>query len=293
MTHKYNVHKDFRLLSLYTAPSGSIIYKLGNAVLDMLPKGMRSTPELEIRREGNKHIIIPKSTSGNSEGAPCCLLIHGGGFNFKAAPYHYRQAKEYATATGSVIVMVDYSLAYNSSYGTPLQDCIDAWEWMCAHDKELGIDIRKSTMIGDSAGGFLAVKTAICSKVKASRIMLVYPVIDCSMSSNSMRSLANTPIWNPELNRKMWNSYLQGNHEESLLELDGRRFESLSDCYVETAEFDCLRDEGEAFAHKLEAIGVRVSLHQTKGTTHGFDIMSKSNITQEQMHKRKEQLKYP
>ena len=291
MTHKYNVHKDFRLLSLYTAPSGSIIYKLGNAVLNLLPKGMRSNGTLNIYKAGNKYIITPKAP-GNAK-LPCCLFIHGGGFNFKAAPYHYRLAQEYALSTGTVTIMIDYRLAYNSSYGTPLQDCVDAWEWMCSHEKELGIDINRSTIIGDSAGGFLAIKTAMSSAIKPDKLMLVYSVIDCNMTSISMNTLDKTPVWNSSLNREMWRSYFKDKKENSLLDMAGSELEGISGCYIETAEFDCLRDEGIAFARKLEDLGINVCLHQTKGTIHGFDIMNKSEITREQIRKRTEWLKYP
>jgi acetyl esterase/lipase len=182
--------------------------------------------------------------------------------------------------------MVDYRTAYNNPYGTTLQDCLDAWQWMNDNAQNLGIDFTRTAIVGDSAGGFLAIKTMLSSDIRPSKLMLIYPVVDCSMRTESMAQFSDTPVWNSELNRKMWEYYLQGTAEESLLDLSVCELQNFPATYVETAEYDCLRDEGNEFAEMLQSVGVATTHHPTTGTMHGFDMAQRSEITQHQITKR-------
>ncbi|MBR2333509.1 MAG: alpha/beta hydrolase [Rikenellaceae bacterium] len=289
----YPIHDDFRVACRITAPLGRGVLGIGNAFLAAMPKGMRSDRELTINKikitstADNKEfgvwVITPK---GTSTPRPAILFLHGGGFVFKGAPYHYDLAKEYARRTGSVVVMVDYRTAHNNPYGTSLNDCVDAWRWLIAKAQTLGIDTARTAIVGDSAGGFLAIKTVLASDVRPSKLMLIYPVVDCSMRTESMAKFGDTPVWNSELNRKMWEYYLQGSTEISLLDLTENELQNMPTTYVETAEFDCLRDEGNEFARLLQSAGVATTHAQISGTMHGFDMAQRSDITQRQITER-------
>ena len=289
----YPIHDDFRAACRITAPLGRGVLGIGNAFLAAMPKGMRSDRELMIDKikirstaDGEEFRVWVVTPKGGTAPHPAILALHGGGFVFKGAPYHYDLAKEYARRTGSVVVMVDYRTAHNSPYGTTLQDCVDAWRWMISEAQNLGIDIARTAVVGDSAGGFLAIKTVLESDLRPSKLMLIYPVVDCSMRTESMALFSDTPVWNSELNAKMWEYYLQGATEESLLDLDNNELQDLPATYVETAEFDCLRDEGNAFATLLQRAGVATHLIETKGTMHGFDMAQRSGITERQIAER-------
>ena len=196
----YPIHEDFRAACRITAPLGRGVLGVGNAFLTAMPKGMRSDNVLIINKikiastadneEFGAWVITPK---GGSAPRPAILFLHGGGFVFKGAPYHYDLAKEYAQRTGAVVVVVDYRTAHNNPYGTSLQDCIDAWQWLIAEAQTLGIDTSKIAVVGDSAGGFLAIKTVLQSDVRPAKLMLIYPVVDCSMRTESMAKLAIHP----------------------------------------------------------------------------------------------------
>ena len=289
----YPIHDDFRAACRITAPLGRGVLGIGNAFLTAMPKGMRSDRELMIDKikitstvDGEEFGVWVVTPKGGTAPHPAILALHGGGFVFKGAPYHYDLAKEYARRTGSVVVMVDYRTAHNNPYGTTLQDCVDAWRWMISEAQNLGIDIARTAVVGDSAGGFLAIKTVIESDIRPSKLMLIYPVVDCSMRTESMALFSDTPVWNSELNAKMWEYYLQGATEESLLDIDNNELQDLPATYVETAEFDCLRDEGNAFATLLQRAGVATHLIETKGTMHGFDMAQRSGITERQIAER-------
>lgn len=291
--NRYPIHNDFRAACRITAPLGRGVLGIGNTFLATMPKGMHSDSSLEINKikitstaDGAKFgawVIMPKSADAPR---PAILLLHGGGFVFKGAPYHYDLAKEYARRTGSVVVMVDYRTAHNNPYGTSLSDCVDAWRWMTGEAQMLGIDTSRTTIVGDSAGGFLAIKTVLESDVRPAKLMLIYPVVDCSMCTESMAKFSDTPVWNSELNKKVWEYYLQGAEEKSLFDLGDSELRMMPTTYIETAEFDCLRDEGNAFATLLQRAGVATRLIETKGTMHGFDIAQRSEITQYQITER-------
>lgn len=293
----YTIHEDFRAACRITAPLGRGVLGIGNAYLSAMPKGMHSNKELTISKikvvsaiDGKEFaawVITPK---GVETLRSAILFLHGGGFVYKAAPYHYDLAKEYALRTGSVVVFVDYRTAHNNPYGMPLQDCKDAWRWMLDNAEMLGIDASKTAIVGDSAGGFLAIKTTLESDIRPSKLMLIYPVVDCSMRTESMAEYGDTPVWNSELNRRMWDYYLQGATEKSLLDLAEAELQNMPTAYVETAEFDCLRDEGNEFAKMLTEAGVATTRTQTKGTMHGFDMAQRSEITERQITARCEWL---
>ncbi|MBR2032417.1 MAG: alpha/beta hydrolase [Alistipes sp.] len=291
--NRYPIHDDFRAACRITAPLGRGVLGIGNAFLAAMPKGMRSDNELIINKikitstidgeEIGAWVIKPRSTDTPR---PAILFLHGGGFVFKGAPYHYDLAKEYARRTGSVVVMVDYRTAHNNPYGTSLNDCVDAWRWLIAKAQNLGIDTSKTAIVGDSAGGFLAIKTVLTSDILPAKLMLIYPVIDCSMRTESMAQFSDTPVWNSELNKKMWEYYLQGATEKSLLDLAENELQKIPATYIETAEFDCLRDEGNEFARILQGAGVAITHAQISGTMHGFDMAQRSDITQRQITER-------
>ena len=84
----------------------------------------------------------------------------------------------------------------------------------------------------------------------------------------------------------MWRYYLQGVTEKSLLDLTEKELQNIPATYIETAEFDCLRDEGNEFARILQSSGVATTHSQISGTMHGFDMAQRSAITMRQIIER-------
>ena len=89
-------------------------------------------------------------------------------------------------------------------------------------------------------------------------------------------------MWNSSLSRKMWPAYLKNTNIPDIAyasPMEAESLDNLPQAYVETAEFDCLHDEGIAYAEALRGAGISVEINETKGTMHGFDIIEKSQIT--------------
>lgn len=215
--------------------------------------------------------------------APCLFYFHGGGFVFRAARYHYRNAAEYVRKTGCALLFVDCRLAPRFACPVPDEDCFAAYRWVSENARKLGVDPSRIVVGGDSAGGYLAAsvvrRAADEGLASPCFMMLVYPVLDRRMSTTSMREFTDTPMWNAVLNKKMWAYYSDGKHFLSPAEYAD--VSCFPPAYIETAEYDCLHDEALAFADRLRKQGIAVTVRETKGTMHGYDISYKSPVARE------------
>ena len=287
---KYTLDPQFRMLTHFKLP----LWKWPAVPLQT---GMRLWPVLSDKRvavtteqvpgpDGNRipvHVMRPRTLKND---APVFFYIHGGGFYFPSAPYHYTFAKEYAVQAGCVVVYPDYRLAPKHPYPAAAEDCWSAYVWMTEHAAQLGIDLSRVAVGGDSAGGDLAaVMTLMARDRKAVQPMfqlLIYPVTDRRMQTPSARRYRDTPVWNAALSEKMWAYYLPtlpAEHIEYASPMEAPSFAGLPEAYVEVAEFDSLRDEGLNYAAALEKAGVKVTRHETKGTPHGFEFISGAPLT--------------
>ena len=119
--------------------------------------------------------------------------------------------------------------------------------------------------------------------------MLIYPVTDRRMITESMKKFTDTPVWDAKLTKMFWKAYL-GNKEPQQIQyaspIEAESLEHFPDTYIEVAEFDSLRDEGIAFAERLRLEGVFTELHEVKGACHGFETALESRIVEKSMQRR-------
>ena len=290
---KYDIAKEFGLYRKFKPPLNLFALRAAKVFLMCIPKGLHSSKTLEIRRlfvpcrDGKRIRLYLFRSKPSRSASPVLFYLHGGGFVFSGAPYHYRQAKEYALRTGRTVVFAEYRLAFDHDFLTPLSDCVDAYRFVVRHAAEWGLAKENIAIAGDSAGGYLAL--ALMKECRGQNLpmptgaLLVYPVVDPSMSSRSMQEYTDTPMWNAAANRKMWAYYAKGNHVYRPLQED---LSFLPGTYIETAQYDCLRDEGEQLYQRILNCGGRAELHRTKGTMHGYDVKPKAAITRECIERR-------
>lgn len=299
---KYNISKGFFPLSVFKPPVNKLVITLGEAFLSLFVKLQHSDRKITVSSffvsdcgERVRCLCFEPESIGNN--APCIIYCHGGGFIFKAAPYHYSLIKAYALGAGCKVIMPDYSLAPKKKYPAALEECVAAYKYVYDNADTFGIDKSRIAVAGDSAGGCLAAQLCYVMKDKYGITpcfqMLIYPVTDRLMNSDSNRKFTDTPMWNSALSEKMWKYYLQ-DEKELLYEFPSERedLSCLPDAYVELAEFDCLHDEGLQYAVRLKKAGCKAEIYETKGTMHGFDGKLNNEITKTCIKRRTEVLKH-
>ena len=212
----------------------------------------------------------------------------------EAAGYHYANALRYAKEVGCRVVFPLYRLAPKHPFPTFFEDCYSAFAWTCDHAGELGIDIDHIGIGGDSAGSTLAVGVCLMARQRSHPVrfrfqMLPYPFLDARNESESCKRFTDTPMWNSSLSDRIGPMTKVDKNAPNYVwysPVEAESFEGLPPAYIETAEFDCLHDDGILYAELLRKAGIEVILNETKGTMHGFDIATKAPTTLAAMSKR-------
>ena len=300
---KYPVHPDLQKYGGSVLPMRKSVLSLANAVTNVGVRAFRFPKGIQARwlrvpngADGVKTLLLTPEHAG--ENAPCLVYCHGGGFVFGLNPMHIKLVCEYAQNTSCKVLLADYRLAPKHPFPAGAEDCYAVLQWAAEHANELGIDPDNIALGGDSAGGALSMSVSLMARDrggKAARfLLLIYPVADARQETASMKAFPDTPCWNAKANKRMWELYL-ANGDAGLRvyasPLEAESLAGLPDAYLETAEFDCLRDEGAVLASALEAAGSRVEYHLIKGAIHGFEIAYKSKLTRESMELRIHALK--
>lgn len=303
---KYPVCRELHFVNKLAVPGWAVnlgTTKISNRLLARMPlpeppKGVERRSAQFSSEDGTSVRLTLYRPAALDGKAPCLVYFHGGGFCVRDAGYIHRHAAQYAQGARCEVVFVHYRTADEAPFPVPFQDCYAALRWVWAHSGELEIDRERIAVGGDSAGGALAAACAMRMRdegeLRLCFQLLVYPVTDSRMETRSMKKFTDSPIWNAKLNRRMWELYLRdGDHgmPQYAAPMLAGNFVGLPPAYVEVEEFDCLHDEGIAYAQALSAAGVSVQLEDMKGTFHGFDSFWKADISRTAVEKRIEALR--
>jgi acetyl esterase len=208
-------------------------------------------------------------------GAPCLVWYHGGGWVIGDLQSADTTARKLANRTGAVVVSVDYGLAPERPFPAGPDECGAALDWVLAHPDELGIDPARVAVGGDSAGANLAAVIAIAASDRGVALrhqLLVYPATDATMSMPSYEDNAEGYLLTRSAMEWFYAHYI-GDHDPKDPRVSPLFADDLSEvapATVITAEYDPLRDEGNAYAERLREAGVDVELRCYEGQVHGF-----------------------
>ncbi len=206
---------------------------------------------------------------------PVLVWFHGGGWVVGSLDSHDPVCRAIANRAPCVVVSVDYRLAPEYPYPAAVDDAWAATEWVAEEALSLGADVSKMVVGGDSAGGNLAAVVALRARdagLPLAMQALVYPVTDYDLASESYRRLATGLNLTRAKMEWYWNVYLgdaDGSHPDAS-PLRAPELAGVAPALVQTAEHDPLVSEGEAYADRLNAEGVRVTLTRYDGMIHGF-----------------------
>lgn len=211
------------------------------------------------------------------------VFLHGGGFVFGDLETHDARCRRLALATGRAVLAVDYRRAPEHRYPAASDDVDTVVDWLRESGSSLDVDTGHLSVMGDSAGGQLALVACLRRPVFSSSV-LVYPCIDPSGSYPSYRSETGG-LTGAEMDW-LWDAYAPAGSRGDSAELfslsAGADLSGLPATMVITAEHDPLRDEGEALAAAIAAAGVPSVSVRYLAMTHGFfgnpELFDASNV---------------
>lgn len=207
---------------------------------------------------------------------PALVYFHGGGWVWSSIDTHDRLAREYAAAGEVAVVSVDYALSPEAVFPQALEECAAVVHHLAEHGADWGIDPERLLVGGDSAGGNLALATALLLREQRGPalrgILAVYPVCDAGLDTPSYREFADGYVLTAEKMRFYWSVYAprEADRLHPLAAPLRAELAGLPPVLMHLAALDVLRSEGEQLADKLAAAGVAVECEVFPGVIHGF-----------------------
>lgn len=290
---EYRIHPDFKMLAAIHPPLNRKTIPMIQKAMGSLYHQQRSSRAVRVERvripadtgqtvRALLYIPREKKTDG------CILYCHGGGYAFPAAPYQYRLARIYAQQVGCRVLFPDYRLAPAHPFPAAVEDCFASYRWLLGRSRGAGVAV-----CGDSAGGTLSM--AVCLRAIDEGLpapcaqLLTYPAVGNAGETESLRLYTDTPMCNSRDMDIYGAWYVQDEVAGKLAyrsPIEAESVEEVPVTYIETAEFDALRDGAILYAEKLRAEGIEVELHNTEGTVHGYDMMLHSGVVKDLIGKR-------
>ncbi|UII33242.1 alpha/beta hydrolase [Fulvivirga ulvae] len=289
----YNVEKETReFLKAVHGNSGPQIYELSiedarkvliNAQTGDYEKLPVDIQEKTITQNGktvNLKVIKPKNAKGK---LPALMYFHGGGWILGNDFTHDRLIRELSVKSNIAVVFVNYTPSPEALYPVANEEAYAATQWIKENGASLGLDTSKLAVGGDSVGGNMAIAVTLMAKErrgpKIDFQLLFYPVTDANFNTASYQQFANGHFLTLNAMIWFWNAYAPDKATRNLitvspLRADIEELKDLPEALIITAENDVLRDEGEAYAKKLNAAGVKVTATRYIGTIHDFVMLN-------------------
>ncbi len=190
------------------------------------------------------------------------MYFFGGGWSLGTLDTSDAVCRRLTNSARCVTIAVSYRLAPESKFPAAVDDCYAGTSWVADHGAELDVDAGRLAVGGDSSGGNLAAAVALRARERGrpsiAHQLLVYPNTDYAADTESMRDVTDELFFNPKSIAWYWGMYLRSAHDgENPLASPLREgdLSGLPAATVITAEYDPLRDEGEAYARRLRAAG--------------------------------------
>jgi acetyl esterase len=214
---------------------------------------------------------------------PVIMHFHGGGWVLGDRNTHDRLTRELAVGVHAAVVFVEYERSPESRFPVAIEQAYAATEHIACSGDRLGLDPTRLAVLGDSVGGNMAAAVTMLAKErrgpKIAFQVLFYPVTDADFETGSYRKFQDGPWLTRRAMEWFWDAYLpdvQARRQIMASPLNATldQLKGLPDALVIVGENDVLRDEGEAYARKLAAAGVRVISTRYNGTIHDFVLLN-------------------
>jgi acetyl esterase len=230
--------------------------------------------------EVSVRIVRPKGATGT---LPALMYFHGGGWVLGDKDTHDRLVRELAVGTKAAVVFVDYTLSPEAHYPTAIEQAYAATRWVAEQGAGAGLDASRLMVVGDSVGGNMVAAVTLLAKRRGGPELalqvMAYPVTDADFTTPSYQQFADGPWLTRQAMRWFWDAYapdvsVRAEPTACPLRASLEELRGLPPALLITAENDVLRDEGEAYAHRLMQAGVRVTADRYLGTIHDFLLLN-------------------
>lgn len=208
---------------------------------------------------------------------PIAVYLHGGGWTVGSLDGIDPVCRALANRSGCAVVSIDYRLAPEHKFPTPLHDCLDSVEYLIRHEAELGLDAGRIALVGDSAGGNLAAGVAIACRggtgPSIAGLVLAYPAVEYGVIRPSWVEYADGPLITTADVDWFWRNYFRDKRDHAnplAVPSAAASLAGLPPSLVITAAVDPLRDGAEAFARRLQEDGGQATILRYDGVFHGF-----------------------
>ena len=225
-------------------------------------------------------IVRPAGVKGT---LPAFMFFHGGGWILGDFPTHERFVRDLVSDSGTVAVFVNYSPSPETHYPVAINQAYAATRWVAEHGAEIGVDGKRLAVAGNSVGGNMATVVALMAKENGGPALraevLFWPVTNANFENASYDESATGHFLTKDMMKWFWNAYTTDANERqnihaSPLQATIEQLKGLPPTLIQTAEKDVLRDEGEAYARKLDAAGVTVVATRYNGMIHDFGLLN-------------------
>ena len=226
--------------------------------------------------------IVRPQGSGN-ETLPVVMYTHGGGWVLGGFDTHERLLRELANGAHAAIVFVNYTLSPEAKYPQSLEEAYASTKWISENGQSLNLDSSRLVVAGDSVGGNMATTLALLAKERGGPPitfqLLFYPVTDANFNTSSYNTYQEGYFLTRDNMKWFWDNYVSNdtNRKEptvSPLQASLEQLSGLPPTLIIVGENDVLRDEGEAYAHKLMQAGVPTTATRYLGTIHDFMMLN-------------------
>jgi acetyl esterase/lipase len=236
-----------------------------------------------IVQDGEKvRIHIVKPIDANA-GLPGFIFVHGGGWVLGDYPTHRRLVRDLVVASGAVAVFPDYTPSPEAHYPTAINQIYATTKWVSEHGDEIGVDGKNLAVVGNSVGGNMTASVVMMAKDKNGPAIklqvMLWPVTDANFETGSYKELSEGRFLTRNMMMWFWDNYLPDKNKRkevyaSPLQASLDELKGLPPALIQVAENDVLRDEGEAYARKLDEAGVPVTLTRYGGLIHDYGLLN-------------------
>jgi acetyl esterase len=275
-----NSQKGPKIYELSVKEAREVLSKAQAGEVKKLPADIEDL-EIPCGPQGQVSIRIVRPKANYTE-LPVIMYFHGGGWVLGDKSTHDRLTREIANGAQAAVVFVNFTPSPEAQYPVPIEEAYAATKYIAENGNTLNLDPSRLAVAGDSAGANMAAAVTLLAKERGgppiTAQVLFYPVTDSDFDTASYQQFADNYFLTRKAMEWFWDHYLPDKNMRkeptaSPLRASVDQLKNLPPALVITGECDVLRDEGEAYAHKLQEAGVEVTAVRYLGIIHDFVML--------------------